>query len=185
MLFMVIPTFAATSNDVITALENGVTLSTGEKIYPSVTNITAARNYLASASLSSSELDSILADINTVKTEATTSASFDELSKKATVISAVNNAAKVAKLNISIKDGSAIITDNSGITIVTVGNSSFVIGTKPDYSSVSGSGLATSDAIKQTGGVSDFNNAIIIVTVFSIILAFAGYAVYKFKLIRE
>lgn len=132
-----VTSFAASNQDVLLALQEGATLSTGESVYPSVEDMQTAKNYLAEKNLSSSDLDAILADVETVQKTASTVSSFEELTKNADVTNAIKNSASVAGVTVSLDSGDIVITDSSGKTLLNVTKEN-VSKDKPDYSVVNG-----------------------------------------------
>lgn len=136
-----VTSFAASNQDVLLALQEGATLSTGESVYPSVEDMQTAKNYLAEKNLSSSDLDTILADVKTVQKTASTVSSFEELAKNADVTNAIKNSASVAGVTVSLDSGNIVATDSNGKTLLAVTKEN-VSKDKPDYSVVNGASNA-------------------------------------------
>lgn len=207
-----VTSFAASNQDVLLALQEGATLSTGESVYPSVEDMQTAKNYLAEKNLSSSDLDTILADVKTVQKTASTVSSFEELAKNADVTNAIKNSASVAGVTVSLDSGNIVVADSNGKTLLTVTKEN-VSKDKPDYSVVNGASnagntengsstsgttsspakttasssanTASTGAIKQTGAEVDFTNMVIVISSVVFMIAGAGFVAYKFNLLRD
>lgn len=157
-----VTSFAASNQDVLLALQEGATLSTGESVYPSVEDMQTAKNYLAEKNLSSSDLDTILADVKTVQKTASTVSSFEELAKNADVTNAIKNSASVAGVTVSLDSGNIVVADSNGKTLLTVTKEN-VSKDKPDYSVVNGAsnagntenGSSTSDTTSEKNATTE------------------------------
>ena len=186
--------FAASDQDVLNALEQGVTLSTGESIYISVQDMQTAKNYLAQEKLSSEELDDLVYCIKTVQNIAKTCDSVDELKAEPNAQAMVEKAADIADVSIAIDAGKIVVTDSNGNVLSTISEGS-ATKVKPDYSSVNGSssGSAKSSgstqtsksAIKQTGADINLTNMIIVMSSTIVMLMGAGFVAFKFKLLKD
>lgn len=191
-LVSMITSFAASNQDVLLALQEGITLNTGEKFYLNVADMQITKNYLTEKGLSSSDLDTVLADIKTIQRTASTVSSLEEIIKNTDAASAINDAASVSGIKFSLDSGNVVITDSNGKSLLTI-NKEDLSKDKPDYSVINGdsSGAGNgdnstgTDAIKQTGSELDLTNMTIVISAAVIILAGIGFAVYKFNLLRD
>lgn len=186
--------FAASNQDVLNALEQGLTLSTGKTVYLSAQNMQAAKNYLAQENLSSSQLDAIVSNVKVVQEAAKTCDNLADLRARSDVQAAVNNAAAAAGVKVATDSGKFVVTDSNGKVLLSVNKDSFSE-TKPSYSSADSNsngnlGNSTIDststsAIKQTGAEINLANMIIVVSSTIAILAGASFVAFKFKLLKD
>ncbi len=190
--------FAASNQDVLNALEQGVTLSTGESYYISVQDMQTAKNYLVQEKLSSEELDDLVHCIETVQDIAKTCDSVAELRAEPNARLVIRKAADIANVSIAIGASEIVVTDSDGnvLSTFTKGSATKV---KPDYSSVNGSSSGSSNgsakgsgstqtsksAIKQTGADINLTNMIIVMSSTIVMLMGASFVAFKFKLLKD
>lgn len=186
--------FAASNQDVLNALEQGVTLSTGESYYISAQDMQTAKNYLAEEDLSSSELNQIVVCIKGVQEIAKTCDSVAALKNNPEAQKLTLRAADAANVTVAINAGEIVVTDSDGnvLSTITKGSATKV---KPDYSSVNGSSKGSAkgsgstqtskSAIKQTGADINLTNMIIVMSSTIVMLMGASFVAFKFKLLKD
>lgn len=182
--------FAASNQDVLDALGQGVTLKTGESYYISVQDMQTAKNYLAQEDLSSEELDDLVKCIETVRDVAKNCNSIAELKANPTAMSAVESAASIAGVTVAINAGEIVVSDSNGKVLATVTKDS-VVTKKPNYTTTGSTEKGSSNneistsAIKQTGADINLTNMMIVISSTIVMLAGASFVAFKFKLLKD
>ena len=182
--------FAASKQDVLDALGQGVTLKTGETYYISAQDMQTAKNYLAQEDLSSEELDDLVKYVETVRDVAKDCDSIAELKADPRAQYAVETAATIAGVTVAINYGEIVVSDSSGRVLATVTKDS-VVTKKPSYTPTSGTEKGSSidktstSAIKQTGADINLTNMMIVISSTIVMLASTSFVAFKFKLLKD